>query len=105
MSELVVRTVQELKALEWSRSHPTIFIDKELANNLLVSGLLTVADTNAPRRGLVTTPEQPDRTGPMREVLRILNALRIYNHFELEEGRQGIRIRIFPKTANRREGN
>lgn len=105
MSQLIVRTVQELKALEWSRSHPTILIEKELANNLLVSGMLTVADTANPRQDLLTTPQEPDRAGPMQEVLRILNSLRVYNHFELEQGLEGARIRVFPKTASRREGN
>ncbi|MEW6349441.1 MAG: hypothetical protein AB1646_10300 [Thermodesulfobacteriota bacterium] len=105
MSGIVVKTVEELQVLRNHRSHPTILIEERLTNNLLVSGMLTVVSEGDRPHCQVCRLDSAGRPSPMNEVLGVLHALSTYNHFELVEGSEGKRIRIYPKITSRREGN
>lgn len=103
MQKLVVRSVEELKAARCGRHCPTIFIEGELANDLLISGLIET-DATA-RSGKARVVCQAPHSTPMRSVAQALTELSIANDFEVMKGQSGTKIRIYPKPCMRREGN
>lgn len=105
MTGLVVTTIEELKALQKNRQHPAIIIESELANNLLVSGVITPLENGGGPQRQITKLKKGNRSCPMSELMEVLDCLSTYNEFELIHGPRGKQIRIYPKTCSRREGN
>jgi hypothetical protein len=103
MMKLVVNSVEDLKAIRNGRPLPAILIETEFANNLLVSGGISISAEDNIRKAQVV--RLSENTGPMAEVIEILHDLSKYNDFVLSEGPKGTQIRIYPKIVNRREGN
>lgn len=102
MTELVVKTVEELKSVRKVRSHPVILIQGELASNLLIAGILRPNEFDA-ARGEVVQLKQPSST--MYSVTEILYELSRANRFEIMGGGGCKQIKISPKPFVRREGN
>ncbi len=102
MTELVVKTVEELKSVRKGRSHPIILIQGELANNLLIAGILRPSELDA-AQGEVVQLKQPSST--MYSVTEILYELSHANRFEIMAGGGCKQIKISPKPFVRREGN
>jgi hypothetical protein len=55
MTGLVVTTIEELKAVQKNRQHPAIIIESELANNLLVSGVITPLENGGGSQRQITS--------------------------------------------------
>jgi hypothetical protein len=102
MTEVVVRTVEELKSVRKVRSHPIILIQGELANNLLIAGILRPKEFDG-AQGEVVQLKSP--TSTMYSVTEILNELSRANRFEIIGAGGGKQIKISPKPFVRREGN
>ncbi|MBI5569056.1 MAG: hypothetical protein HY914_03840 [Desulfomonile tiedjei] len=103
MSGIVVTTVEELRSASKSRSHPNIFIQGELANNLLISGIFRVKGESAAGEGQVVQLNALDSL--MYPICEILHELSRSNLFQIggESGR--CQIKVYPKPVFRREGN
>jgi hypothetical protein len=102
MTEIVVKTIGELKSVQKTRSHPIIRIQGELANNLLIAGILRPSESNN-GEGEVAKLKQFDPA--MYSVTEILYELSRANRFEIIGGGGGRQIKISPKPFARREGN
>jgi hypothetical protein len=102
MTELVVKTVEELKSVRKDRSRPVILIKGELASNLLIAGILRPNEFDT-GRGEVVQLKKPSST--MYSVTEILYELSRANRFEIIGGGDGKQIKISPKPFVRREGN
>lgn len=103
MAGIIVRTVEELVALEQSRSHPTIVIEGELACNLIISGL--VHPKSGGRNGEGRVLPRKTISPHLYPVYRILSELSRTNCFEIIEDNGPKRIKIYPQPSIRREGN
>lgn len=103
MNGIVVTTLEELRAVRNSRPHPNIFIQGELANNLLISGILRVKGESSVGEGEVVQLKSPDSW--MYSMCEILHEFGRSNIFQIggENGRW--QIKIYPKPFCRREGN
>ncbi|MGB6064537.1 MAG: hypothetical protein WBG50_06990 [Desulfomonilaceae bacterium] len=102
MDEIVVKTVEDLKSIRKVRSHPVILIQGELANNLLISGILRPNEQDTAKGEVVKLRE----TGSaMYTVTEILYELSRANLFEIKGAGGGKQIKISPKPFIRREGN
>jgi hypothetical protein len=103
MTGVVVETTEQLKAVHRGRSHPVVTIVGELANNLLISGVVRASEQDAPRAEVVklNNPE----SSKLYPVVSMLQDLSRSNVLELVEDGQGKLIRIYPKPCHRREGN
>jgi hypothetical protein len=102
MTEIVVKTVEELKSVRKARSHPVILIQGELASNLLIAGILRPNEFDA-ARGEVVQLKRVDST--LYSVTEILYDLSRANLFEIIGRAEGKQIKISPKPFLRREGN
>jgi hypothetical protein len=102
MTEVVVKTVEELKSVQKTRSLPTILIQGELANNLLIAGILRPNEVNG-GEGEVVQLKRADST--LYSVTEILHTLSRANRFEIIGGGGRKQIKISPKPFVRREGN
>lgn len=103
MTGVVVRTVEELKSVGKDRAYPTIIIEGELANNLLISGVVRAAGDGGGTHGQVIAPKEPDPL--IHPITQILERLSHANRFEIVEDNGQKRIKIYPKPLIRREGN
>jgi hypothetical protein len=105
MTGVVVKTVEELKAVKNNRAYPTIVIEGELASNLLASGIIAsyahMQDQpwGGPRLSRQLKP------GPIDAVIEVLNDLSRWNRFEVMQCASGPKIKIYPVLAPRRESN
>jgi len=102
MTGVVVKTVEELKAVRNNRAHPTILIEGELASNLMASGIIA-SYTHLDDQQWVDSRRVG--RGPIDAVIEVLNELRRYSRFEVMDGPPGPRIKIYPVLAPRRESN
>ncbi|MCA1960531.1 MAG: hypothetical protein LDL33_07025 [Desulfomonile sp.] len=103
MAGILVKTVEELAALCQTRSHPTIVIEGELANNLIISGLVCPRSDRSNGEGEVS---QLKTVGShLYPVCRILTELSRTNCFEILGADGPKRIKIYPRLSSRREGN
>ena len=105
MTPKVVHTFQELKAAQKTGFFPSLVIGGELANNLLVSGLVTFSNGGTNRQGFVASSSLPVERGPIHEVFDILRELSYSNRFEIVQAPTGPEILVVRETAHRREGN
>jgi hypothetical protein len=103
MAGVVVRTVEELKAVQKTRSHPTIFIEGVLANDLIISGLVRHQSDDRSIAAEVLQMKTADL--PRDPIYRILSELSHTHCFEIVGDGGPKRIRIFPQPSHRREGN
>jgi len=103
MNGVVVKTVEELSSVSKSRSHPSISIQGELANNLLISGILRVKRDLAAAEGQVVRLKDPK--SPMYSVCEILRELSYSSLFQVCRENSQCQIKICPKPFGRREGN
>lgn len=101
MTGIVIRTVEELRAVAEEREHPTIIIAGELANNLLISGVLREMGGGKPPQ--VVGPKEPDSL--FHPIARILKHLSHSNVIEFIQANGGRQIKISPRPFVRREGN
>jgi hypothetical protein len=102
MTEIVVKTIGELKSVQKTRSLPIIRIEGELANNLLIAGILRPSESDN-GEGEVAKLQKLDTA--MYSVTEILYELSRANRFEIVGGGGSRQIKISPKPFARREGN
>jgi hypothetical protein len=103
MAGVVVKTVEELKAVQKTRSHPTIFIEGGLANDLIISGTVRSKFDYPALEAEVLKPNAADS---LRDpIYRILIELSQTHCFEIVSGDGRKRIRVYPRPSCRREGN
>ena len=103
MSGIVVTTVEELKSASKSRSHPNIFIQGELANNLLISGIFSVKGESAAGEGRVAQLSAADSL--MYPICELLHELSHSNLFQIGGENGQCQIKIYPRPSSRQEGN
>jgi hypothetical protein len=103
MAGIVITTIEQLKSTEKFRWHPTVIIEGELANNLMISGVVRALHNGESQEAEVVSVKETDSV--IYPVVEILKDLSTWNRFEILEGEKGKRIKIYPKTAVRREGN
>lgn len=103
MAGIVVKTVEELKAVQKTRSHPTIVIEGELANDLIISGMVKPKSDQQNCEGEVLQVKAINsHLYPISEILWDLNRT---NCFQIMSDNVPKRIRIYPRPSLRREGN
>ena len=103
MNGIVVTTVEELRSASKARSHPNIVIDGELANNLLISGILRVSGASTSGEGEVGHLTAPDSL--MYPICEIFHELSHSNLFQICRENNRCQIKVYPKPFPRREGN
>lgn len=103
MAGIVVKTLEELKSVQKARSHPTIVIDGELANNLLISGIVRPrCDRQNGEGEVVQLKAINSQLYPIFEVLFELSRAHC---FQIVSDNSPTQIKIYPKPSSRREGN
>lgn len=103
MAGVVVKTVEELKAVQKTRSHPTIFIEGGLANDLIISGTVR---SKSDYSDFAAEVWQPKTANSLRDPLyQILSDLSRTHCFEIVGENGPKRIKIYPQPSHRREGN
>ena len=103
MTGIVVRTVEDLKAVQKSRSHPNIVIEGELANDLIISGMVRPkADHLNSEAEVLQLKTVNSHLHPIYQILWELNRT---NCFQIMGDNGPRRIRIYPRPSYRREGN
>jgi len=103
MAGIVVTTLEELKSVQKVRSHPTIVIEGELANNLLISGIVRFKDDRQNGEGeVLQLKETNSQLFPFFEVLFDLSRAHCFQILSNNSPKQ---IKIYPKPSCRREGN
>jgi len=101
----VVKTVEELKASVRSRSFPTIVVEGQLASNIVASGILTPLNGDgATYSGLPGNQKRAALT-PTYEVVQLLHELSLHHVIDVINGANGPKIKIYPVSLPRREGN
>jgi hypothetical protein len=103
MAGIVVKTVEELKAVQKTRSHPTIVIEGELASDLIISGIVQPKSDQRDCEGEVLQLKAINsHLYPIYQILWDLNRT---NCFQIMGDNGPKRIRIYPRPSYRREGN
>jgi hypothetical protein len=103
MEGIVVKTVEDLKAVQKSRSHPNIVIEGELANDLIISGMVQPkADHGNSEAEVLQLKPIDSHLYPIYQILWELNRS---NCFQIMGENGPRRIRIYPRPSYRREGN
>jgi hypothetical protein len=105
MSKRVVNTFQELRAVQKQGFFPSLVIGGELANSLLVSGLVCVSSDGSTHHGFVASSSLPPERGPIHEVFDLLRELSYSNRFEVVQASTGPEILVFQQQGFRKEGN
>jgi len=103
MEGIFVRTVEELEAARLTRSHPNIIIEGELANNLIISGMVSLKSDQRNREGQVSQVKSVN--SHLYPVYRILLELSRTHCFEVMDDSGPKRIKMYPRPFCRREGN
>ncbi len=102
MNGVVVRTVEELKAAQRQREHPTIIIEGELAGNLITSGII-----RRENHCMVARPDGEQlpviKSSPTNSVVELIRELTRLHHIEVLEGARGRQIKMTPVYTNRRD--
>jgi hypothetical protein len=103
MAGIVVKTLEELKSVQKIRSHPSVVIEGEFANNLLIAGMVRPKDDRENGEGeLVQLTTTNSHLYPIYEVLFEFSRAHCFQIFSDNSPRQ---IKIYPKPSLRREGN
>ncbi len=103
MTGIVVKTVEDLKALQKSRPHPTIVIEGELANYLIISGMVRPKPNHQTSEAEVLQLKAVNSN--LYPIYQILSELNRTNCFQIMDDNGPRRIRIYPRPSCRREGN
>lgn len=103
MEGIVVKTVEELKAVQKSRPHPTIVIDGGLANDLIISGMVRPKSGDFSGEGEVSQIRTANSN--LYPIYQILSDLSRANCLQIVGGAGAKTIRIYPRPSLRREGN
>jgi hypothetical protein len=103
MTGIVVKTVEELRAVQKTRSHPTIVIEGELANDLIISGMVQpTADRRNCEGEVIQVKAVNSQLYPVSQILLEMNRT---NCLQIMDGNGPKRIKIYPRPSLRREGN
>jgi hypothetical protein len=103
MAGIVVRTLEELKSAQKTRPHPTIVIEGELVNNLLISGIVRHKDGRQNGEGEVVQLKSVN--SQFYPILEVLLELSRAHSLEIINNISPMKIKIYPKPSLRREGN
>lgn len=103
MVGVVVRTVEELKAAQKRREHPTIIIEGELAGNLIASGILSRDNDNGAGQAVTPRLHAEAKSSPIYSVVELIRDITRLNYVEVAEGVGGRRIKITPVSSGRRD--
>src|SRR5512139_2076812 len=102
MTGIVVKTVEELRAVQKTRSHPTIVIEGELANDLIISGMVQPTSDRQTCEGEVVGIKAIN--SQLYPVSQILSEMKRTNCFLIVGDNSPKRIKIYPRPSLRREG-
>jgi hypothetical protein len=105
VNEIVVREVEELKSCNRSNTVSTIIVEGELASNILASGILKPANGGRETYWHVPGIEKHAESSPTYVVARVLHDLTLRSTVTVINGTRGRRIKIYPTSLPRREGN
>jgi hypothetical protein len=94
--------VTELESIR-TRSFPTVIIKGQLANDLLISGVIRMSDPDLFTAEVGNVPDS--KTSELYSVVSILSNLSKSHIFQIVDDGLSRHIKIFPKPAPRREGN
>lgn len=103
MAGIVVTTLQELKSAHKSRSRPTIVIGGELANNLLIAGMVRPRPDRLNGEGEIVQPRSI--SSQLAGVFEVLSELSRAHCFEILADSCKSEIKVYPRPSSRREGN
>lgn len=103
MEGIVVKTVEELKAVQKTRSHPTIVIEGGLANDLIISGMVRPKSDHNNCEGEVLPLKTVN--SHLYPICQILSDLTRANCLQIVGNNGSKTIRIYPRPSRRREGN
>jgi len=103
MTGIVVEKSEQPKSVHKTRSHPVISIVGELANNLLISGVIRSCEPGEPQAEVVKLRDP--RSRELCSVVTLLQNLSESHVFELADNDRGRIIKIYPRPSTRREGN
>lgn len=103
MAGIVVKTLEELKSLHRGRSHPTIVIEGELANNLLISGMVRPKDGRPNGEGEVV--QLKTNNSQLYPIFEVLFELSRAHCIQIVNDNSPKQIKIYPRPSSRREGN
>jgi len=103
MTGIVVERIEQLRSVHKTRAHPVITIVGDLANNLVISGIVRSIGPNAHQAEVVKLTDS--RSPELWSVISMLQELSGSNVFEFVDNEKGRAIKIYPKYDLRREGN
>jgi hypothetical protein len=103
MTGVIVRTVEELKAAQKRREHPTIIIEGELAGNLIASGIISRENHDSVTPTFALRHVQETKSSPMNSVVRLFSEITRLHDIEVHDGAGGRRIKITPLSSTRRD--
>lgn len=103
MTGIVVEKIEQLKSIHKTRAHPVITIVGELANNLLISGVVRSREQGARQAEVIKLGD--NKSPELCSVISLLQDLSGSHVFELADNERGRIIKIYPRPSRRREGN
>ncbi len=103
MAGIVVKTLEELKTVQKVRSHPSIVIEGELANNLLIAGIVRPKYDRQNGEGEVV--QLTTTNSHLYPFFEVLSELSRAHCFQILNDNCPQQIKIYPKPCVRREGN
>lgn len=103
MTGIVVERIEQLRSVHKTRGHPVITIVGDLANNLVISGIVRSMGPDAHQAEVVKLTDS--RSPELWSVISLLQELSGSNVLEFVDNEKGRAIKIYPKHDIRREGN
>jgi len=103
MTGIVVERIEQLRSVHKTRAHPVITIVGDLANDLVISGIVRSTGPDANRAEVVNVTDF--RSPELWSVISLLQEISGSNVFEFVDNEKGRAIKIYPKYDMRREGN
>jgi hypothetical protein len=100
---IVVENIEELKSVRTKRAHPVVTIVGELANNLLISGVVRPIDQGTRHAEVIKLADS--KSPELCSVISLLQDLSGSHLFEVEGDTSLRTIKMYPKPSLRREGN
>jgi len=103
MTGIVVERIEQLRSVHKTRAHPVITIVGDLANDLVISGIVRSTGPDANRAEVVNVTDF--RSPELWSVISLLQEISGSNVFEFVDNEKGRAIKIYPKYDMRREVN
>jgi hypothetical protein len=103
MAKIVVRTLEELRSVRKARPHPSIVIEGELANNLIIAGIVRPKHDCPNGEGEVV--QFMAANSHLYPIFEILSEFSRAHCFQILNDNRPYQIKIYPKPSIRREGN